>query len=177
MQAMTDAHDERGAHSPKYLHRQEVADRLGRTPSGVRYLEKTGRLHPERRVMKIRGVRGICWAFNETEVEALAREFSVARESAVPELRDQKVIAAYRDGKNVNDVVLELGVPHDVAETIWKRFKRYEPKDPDAEPTSDEVLEANERAQRAHESFLAKGEDEIRALRVARQRTRRKGVA
>lgn len=174
---MTDDRDQRGAHSPKYLHRQEVADRLGRTPSGVRYLEKTGRLHPERRVMKIRGVRGICWAFEESEVEALAREFSVARESAVPELRDQKVIAAYRAGMNVNDVVLELGVPHDVAETIWKRFQRYEPRDANAEPSSEVVEKEQQRLQREHEAFLAKGEDDLRALRAQRQRARKRGVA
>lgn len=175
---MTDADNEPGSRASNFFHMQQVADRLGYTVSGVRGLMARGKLrHCGKRVFKIRGVRQLSWSFDEKDVEALAREFSIGREAAVPELRDQKVIAAYRAGKNPNDVVIELGVPHAVAEEIWKRFRRYEPKDPEAEPSSDDVMKTLERDQREHEARIAKGEEEMRALRARRERARnaRKG--
>lgn len=172
-----DAHD---AQSGNFLTRREVARRLGISLSSVRQLEARKELHPMRR--KIDAVR-YKFVFRAREVEAVAELHKRVSARALPDVRDQKVFLAFREGKTVVDVVIEMGLSSDVVAKLWKTYREGLSQGEGAarlEPTEAEVLEQIERDNKAQDAELAKTFESIARLRVTRAATiknRRKGAA
>lgn len=147
----------------EFLTRRQAGRRLGLSVAMIRKLEKQGKLHGVKRPLvdaNGTGTRVYRYVFREAEVEAIASTRKFVGEP-VAAIRDAKVYSAFRAGKSVADVVIELQIPADVAEHLWGFYVRARnaregaPPPAPAPPSFEELERQAEREQREHEQRLA----------------------